>query len=228
MTPPARATSTPEESLRQLSEHLLRSAGRSGLRGNLLEIHHPTAAPFEPALLEPATQGLGLTLSLSRDGADRGPQRVRCASAQLPFQDHAFRMVVLHHLIGDGDEAELAEAVRVLSHNGLLLVLGLNRMGWRYLAQKRPRYSPDRLPGLAPLRVRTRLEQLGMEIHGCAGAGLAGRQRPALMSSGLAGLAMPLADVLLMQARHVDRAAATPLRSRKVRHAVVQSAPMRG
>jgi SAM-dependent methyltransferase len=203
---------------------LLQSADPGGPRGNLLEIHHAAAPPFEPALLDPAPQGFGLMLSLSQDGGNPGRQRVRCASGQLPFQDHAFRVVVLHHVVGDGDEAELAEAVRVLSPRGLLLVLGLNRMGWRYRVQNKI----DRLPGLAPLRVRARLEQLGVEVHGCAGAGLGGRQRPALIRSGLASMAMPVSDVLLLQARPVDRAAATPLRLRKVRHAVVQSAPIRG
>ena len=128
---------------------LLRSTGPGGLRGNLLEIHHPAAPPFEPALLDPAPQGFGLTLSLSQDGVHRQPEHLRCESGQLPFQDHAFRMVVLHHVIGEGDEAELAEAVRVLSHRGLLLVLGLNRMGWRYVAQGRERSGFGRLPGLA-------------------------------------------------------------------------------
>jgi hypothetical protein len=106
----------------------------------------------------------------------------------------------------------------------MLLLLGLNRFGWRYRTQDDIR----RLPGIAPLRVRSRLDQLGMTMQGFAGAGLAGRTRPAFLEGGLAGMATPLADLVLLQARHRDSPEVTPLRFRKTRSTVVQSAPMRG
>jgi len=117
-----------------------------------------------------------------------------------------------------------AEAVRVLARTGVLLLLGLNRMGWRYRVQDDIR----RLPGIAPLRVKSRLEELGMTMQGFAGAGLGGQTRPAFLGGGLAGMATPLADVLLLQARHKDSPEVTPLRFRKSRSTVVQSAPLRG
>lgn len=228
------------EALRQLSEGLLRSAVRTGVRGNLLELHHPGAPLFDPLLLHSATHGFGVSISLRQDdggGSGCGPahgsghgwghdseQRVRCRSAQLPFQEGVFNMVVLHHVIGDGDEPELAEAVRVLARNGVLLLLGLNRMGWRYRAQE----GSPRLPGLAPLKVKLRLDAIDMVMQGFAGAGLAGRQRPAFLNDGLLGLATPFADLVLLQAHRRGSPGVTPLRFRKPRSAVVQSAPIRG
>jgi hypothetical protein len=219
-----RAAASNLQALKRLSEGLLRSAGRTGVHGNLLEIHHPSAPLFDPVFLHTASETHGVSISLSQHEAPGATPRVSCESAQLPFQDRVFSMVVLHHVIGTGDEAELGEAVRVLARTGVLLLLGLNRMGWRYRVQDDIR----QLPGIAPLRVKSRLEQLGMTMQGFAGAGLAGRQRPVFMGSGLAGLAAPLADLVLLQARHRDSPQVTPLRFRKTRSSVVQSAPMRG
>ena len=223
----ARSGQTAESNLqllKQLSEGLLRSAGRTGIRGNLLEIHHPRAPLLDPVFLHSASQFHGVSISLSQHDPAAAGQRVRCESAQLPFQDRAFSMVVLHHVVGRGDEEELAEAVRVLAGHGVLLLLGLNRMGWRYRTQDEIR----RLPGIAPLRIKSRLEDLGMTMQGFAGAGLCGLQRPAFLSSGLTGMAAPLADLVLLQARHRDSPKVTPLGFRKHRSSVVQSAPMRG
>jgi hypothetical protein len=127
-------------------------------------------------------------------------------------------------VVADGTEAELAEACRVTRHDGVLILLGLNRLGWRYRCQDAVR----RLPGLSPLAVKSRLETLGMRMRGFAGAGLVGRSRPEFMSTGLSGLGAPLADVVILQASHAGGPAVTPLRFKKPRAAVVQSAPMRG
>lgn len=212
------------QALKQLSEGLLQNAGRTGVRGNLLEIHHPQAPLFDPVFLHNAYGFHGVSISLSLDGQPLAGQRLCCRPRQLPFQDRTFSMVVLHHVVGNGGEAELAEAVRVLARHGFLLLLGLNRMGWRYRTQDQIR----RLPGIAPLRVKARLENLGMVMQGFAGAGIGGLQRPAFMGHGLAGMAAPLADLLLLQARHRDSPEVTPLRFGKPRSSVVQSAPMGG
>jgi len=212
------------ETLKLLSEGLLRSAGRTGVRGNLLEIHHPCAPLFDPAFLHTASEAFGVSISLTRDARAGMDQRLRCDSASLPFQDKVFRMVVLHHVISDGREAELSEAARVLAKDGVLIMLGLNRMGWRF----RTRNPQHLLPGIAPLRVKSRLEQLEMTMQGFAGAGLAGMKRPAWMNTGLSSLGTPVADLVLLQARHRDSPELTPLRFRKSRSGVVQSAAMRG
>jgi SAM-dependent methyltransferase len=212
------------EVMKSLSEGLLRSAGRTGVRGNLLEIHHPAAPLFEPTLLHTASEAFGVSISLTQSGRADSGQRIVCDSGNLPFQDRVFSMVVLHHVVGEGDEAELAEAVRVLGRNGVLILLGLNRMGLRYRTQDRMR----RLPGIAPFKVRARLEQMEMTMQGFAGAGLGGLRRPAFMAAGLPGLAASIADVVLLQARHRDSPEVTPLRFRKPSSVVVQSAVIRG
>lgn len=219
-----RAAGAGQQVLKQLSEGLLQSVGRTGFRGNVLEIHHPRAPLFDPVFLHVASESRGLSISLSQFDATGAGQRVACSSAQLPFQDHVFNMVVLYHVVGNGDEEELAEAVRVLARNGVLLLLGLNRIGWRYRAQG----AAQALPGLAPLRVKAQLERLGMTMQGFAGAGLCGRPRPAFMGAGISSLATPLADIVLLQARHHDSPEVTPLRFGKPRTSVVQSALMRG
>ena len=141
-----------------------------------------------------------------------------------PGRIHLEKQSQLHHLIGDGSEPELAEACRVTARNGVLILLGLNRSGWRYRTQG----SIRRLPGLAPLAVKDRLEQLGMRMQGFAGAGLLGQRKPRFMNDGLGSLGAPLADVVILQATHRDSMGVTPLRFRKPRAAVVQSAPMQG
>jgi SAM-dependent methyltransferase len=210
--------------LKSLSEGLLRSAGRTGVKGNLLEIHHPSAPLFDAVFLHSASEIYGVAISLNQDDNRGFDQKLHCESDQLPFQDGVFQMVVLHHVIGDGNEPELSECVRVLARDGVLILLGLNRMGWRYRTQDKYR----RLPGMAPLKVKTRLEELRMTMQGFAGAGLCGLNRPVWMQSGLSSIGAPIADLVILQARHADSPEVTPLRFRKHRAGVVQSAPMRG
>ncbi|MBT8046829.1 MAG: hypothetical protein HKN57_04500 [Xanthomonadales bacterium] len=210
--------------LKQLSEGLLQSAGRTGVRGSLLEIHHPDAPCFEPVFLHTSSELFGQFVRLSQGDQNRLNRKVRCESAQLPFQDRVFQVVVLHHVVGDGFEPELEEAVRVLARDGLLILLGLNRMGWRFRAQKRK----GRMPGMAPLRIKGRLEELQMSMHGFAGAGLCGLSRPVWMNSGLASLGAPLADVVLLEARHRNSPEVSSIQFRNSHTGVVQSAAMRG
>jgi SAM-dependent methyltransferase len=224
LTGPSRQTVSNLATLKLLSEGLLRSAGRTALKEDLLEIHHPGAPRFDPGFLHTASELFGLSIRLSQHGHSGPEQRVRCESTQLPFQDGVFQMVVLHHVVSDGREVGLAEAVRVLARDGVLILLGLNRMGWRFRSQDRI----SQLPGLAPLRVKKRLEELQMTMQGFAGAGLAGMKRPALMYSGLSSIGAPVADLVLLQARHMNSPEATALRFRKSRSGVVQSAAMRG
>jgi SAM-dependent methyltransferase len=213
-----------QTTLKTLSEGLLRSAGRTGVGGDLLEIHHPSAPLFDRIFLHTESEICGVSISLNQDDTRGFDQRLHCDSDQLPFQDHVFQMVVLHHVIGNGKEPELAECIRVLARDGVLILLGLNRMGWRYRAQDRYR----RLPGLAPLKVKEQLQALGMTMQGFAGAGLCGMGKPAWMHSGLSSIGAPIADVVILQARHADSPELTPLRFRKNHAGVVQSAAMRG
>ena len=211
-----------QDILKRLSQGLLRSTGRTGMNGNILELHHPSAPQIDRAFLHVESETWNVALSLHSGESAGSP--LSCRSSELPFQDRSFRMIVLHHLVHEGSEPELAEAVRLLAHDGVLLILGLNRLGWRYLGQGRK--GP--LPGMAPLRIRDRLVDLGMKMQGFAGAGLAGRDTPEFMARGLSSLGVPLSDVLLLQAVHQDSPDVRPLRFRKPRAGVVQSAPLQG
>ena len=211
-------TKSRQEDLRALSEGLFRSAGRAGLSGNVLEIHHAAAPLMNPDYLHTASHEFGVLISLNKGNEPGFDQPILCETASLPFQDSVFSMVVLHHVVSDGMESELDEAVRVLARDGVLIILGINRMGWRFRSQGRLR----RLPGISPLKVKSRLDRLDMTMQGFAGAGLLGLRRPVFMSSGLAGLGSPIADVVLLQARHRGGPEMTPL----TRSRVVQSASL--
>lgn len=224
MTPLLNTPGSAQAVLKTLSEGLLTSAGRTGVKGNSLEVHHPRAPRFEPAFLHASSEIYGLSVSLCQDSRSETRQKLRCDSDQLPFQDGVFQAVLLHHVVSDGSELELDEAVRVLARDGVLILLGLNRMGWRF----RVRGSSERLPGLAPLRVKKRLEALGMTMQGFTGAGFCGMNRPIWMNSGIASLGAPLADIVLLQASHRHGPEVTPIQFRNSRTGVVQSAPMRG
>lgn len=206
------------QALKSLSEGLLEGSACLGMRGSLLEIRHESSPLLDPVLLHRGSEDFGVSLSLTPSRDMTSGQKVCCESSQLPFQDNAFCTVLLHHVISDGFEPELAEACRVLRRSGVLIVIGLNRMGWRYRAQDDYR----RLPGLAPLAVRNRLESLGMGMKGFAGAGLGGRKKPALLMDGLGSACLPVADLLILQAGKQAGPVVTPHR-RKSRAAVAQS-----
>jgi SAM-dependent methyltransferase len=202
-------TKSLQEGLRLLSEGLLRSVSKAALSGHVLEIRQAAAPVLNPEFLHSTGYGLGELVSLNKGSEPSPDQPVVCETARLPFQDKVFSMVVLHHVVSDGMESELEEAVRVLARAGVLIILGINRMGWRFRFQGQLR----RLPGIAPLKVKSRLDRLDMAMRGFAGAGIFGRKLPEFMSTGMAGLGIPIADVVLLQARHKSGPEMTPLNS---------------
>ena len=206
--------------MRALSEGLFRSVGRAALSGNVLEIRHAAAPMLNPNFLHSTGYDFGVSVSLNKGSKPYSGQPIVCETAELAFQDSMFSMVLLHHVISDGMESELDEAVRVLARDGVLIILGVNRMGWRFRFQGRLRP----LPGIAPLKVKARLDRLDMTMQGFAGAGFLGLRRPVFLSSGIAGLGAPMADVILFQARHNNGPEMTPSRFRKLGSGVVQSA----
>lgn len=212
-----------QQKLKRLTEGLLRSADRNHIHGKLLELHHPGAPHFDPWFLRSDSRDWGLTISLCGKGENDGDQPVRCSSSSLPFQNGAFSMVVVHHLVSDGREPELSEAVRVLAQDGVLVLLGLNRYGWRYHRQQ-----ARHLPGMRPMRVKRALTDQGMRMNGIAGAGLVNQEKPRFLLHGFSAMLVSFADVLLLQACHEDASQVTPLRLRKPASSVVQSAAVRG
>lgn len=224
MSESSQCTGAGWESLRDLTEGLLNSASKVRLQNHTLHIHHGFAPPIDRALLHSRSESFGVYLGLHQGRELLTGQRVHCNSAALPFQDRVFSRILLHHVLTDGTEPELAEVVRVLADDGLLFILGLNRQGWRYRTQGKFRA----LPGLSPFRIKAQLDRLNMTMQGYAGAGLLNRQRPQFMAYGWSVLGLPVADVIMMQARHQDGPQVTPLHFRKTNPGIVQSASLSG
>lgn len=131
----------------------------------------------------------------------------RANSALLPLQTASLGAVVLVHLVADGEEDILGEACRIVQPDGLVLFLGLNRLGLRHLTDR----SGRGLPAMSPLAVRARLENLEMEVISTLAAGFLGRDRPRHLNRGPARMLIPLADLLLIVARPVSSRIMTPL-----------------
>ena len=133
---------TSADRLARLTAALLRHVGSARTAGQNLVIGHP-------GMSETLLSGNGMSRTLVLGAGDAGvPGRLACRSGDLPFQDQVFDHVVVHHVLRDGEEAEFAEARRVLRPGGHLIVIGLNGWGLRYWMQ-RPRNA--RLPGLRAL-----------------------------------------------------------------------------
>ena len=63
-----------------------------------------------------------LVVRISSDQSSEGVP-VRCRLGALPFEEAAFDLVIVHHLLNDGSEAFFAEALRVLVAGGDLSLI---------------------------------------------------------------------------------------------------------
>lgn len=145
---------------------------------------------------------------------------VRAQAHALPLQTDSHGLVLLSHVLSNGTEPELDEACRVLQPGGVLLVLGLNRFGFRFI---RERTRPE-VPGLRPLMVRERLEQLDMNVRILLAAGFMNRLWPDNMNSGLARTLVPVADLLMIVARKNEPRLVTPVERTQLRTVSASSA----
>jgi len=138
---------------------------------------------------------------------------VRAYSTGLPLQTGSLGLVMLSHIISNGAEAELEEACRVLQPGGVLLVLGLNRIGFSYLRRR----SGIDVPGLTPLVVRERLEKFEMTTRMMLAAGFMNRKWPENMNTGLSRILIPIADLLMIVARKKEPRLASPIKRTQLR-----------
>lgn len=143
-----------------------------------------------------------------------------CASTALPFQDEVFRTVILFQVTRDGSEQELAEACRVLTPGGDLLLLGINRVSWSGMKTRRT----GSVPVMQVTKVRHALEARGMVIDGVLGAGLLGHARPRMDSNHISGVVLSFADHVLLHARHRERPLLTRMRLKEFPAGVVPTA----
>lgn len=199
-------------SLHDFSSALLQRIAVHESKGNVLVLaHRALPAPDCPCLRrDQYTFGLAICIFQGHlQHPIAAPAMLDCSSTALPFQDAAFRTVILYLVTRDGTEPELREACRVLAPGGDLLVLGLNRSSWSGICA----YRRGPVPGMRVAAVRDHLLARDMVIDCKLGAGLLGNPRPLMKWNRLSGVALPFADLVLLRARHLERpAAATRLR----------------
>jgi len=198
-------------SLHRFSSTLLQRVAADERKGNVLVLGHGALpAPECPCLWrDEHTFGLSICIFQGRLQASvHARAALDCTSTALPFQDAAFRTVILYQVTRDGTEHEMDEACRVLGPDGELLVLGLNRNSWNGIW----RHRREPVPGMHVASVRNSLQAHGMVIDRMLGAGLLGWPGPLMVWKRLSGMALPLADLVVIRARHRERPAATRLR----------------
>ncbi len=123
--------------------------------------------------------------------------RLRCRLAALPFEEATFDLVILHHLVSDGSEPCLLEALRVMIEGGDIVFSGLNSSGLRNRIGNRKHL----LPALKLDKVCNHLKSQSFNIQQCLLMGLGGFSRPAPKAT-WHGLGYPFADRVVLHGHH--------------------------
>jgi len=149
---------------------------------------------------------------------------VKCRIAALPFEEAAFDLVILHHLLSDGSEPFLTETLRVLVAGGDLVISGLNSSGMRNRIGNRK----HQVPALKLNRICNFLKSHSFKVENCLQMGLAGLSRPAPRAT-WHGLGLPFADRVVLHGHHQSNIKnASILRFKQSRSARVTSAALDG
>ncbi len=147
-----------------------------------------------------------------------------CRISALPFEEAAFDIVILHHLVTDGSEDHLAEALRVLAAGGDIVISGLNSSGLRNRIVNRK----QQVPALKLDRICKLLKSRSFNIENCLLMGLGGFSRP-LAKATWHGLGLPFADRVVLHGHHQSNIQnARVLRFRQVKSARGTSAALDG
>jgi SAM-dependent methyltransferase len=142
----------------------------------------------------------------------------------LPFEDAAFDLVILHHLVADGSETCLAEALRVLSAGGDIVISGLNSSALRNRLINRKRQEP----ALKLDRVCKLLKSRSFNIEHCLLMG-PGKFSWSVAKPAWYGLGMPFADRVAVHGHHQSHIKnARILRFRQLKSAGQASAVLDG
>jgi len=150
--------------------------------------------------------------------------RIKCRLTALPFEEAAFDLVILHHVLGDGNEALMNETLRVLAAGGDLVISGLNSSGLRNRIGNRQ----HRLPALKLNRVCNFLKSHSFKVDHCLLMGLAGLSRPG-PSATWYGFGLPFADRVVVHGHHQSNISnVSILRFKQMRSARVASAALDG
>jgi hypothetical protein len=177
---------------------LLQQAGLEGMQGNVLLVKHPALDWPQSRLLERGKTSFDRAIHLDLGTAIERFSGLSCRTSELPFMEASFRRVVLWHVIATGEEAELAEALRVLATGGELLVLGIQQRA-RSLSVAGPE---DAIPRLQRMPLMRCLREAGMEIVSVTGSGLPIARNWPIRRPGPAGVLLPFASLVLVRARH--------------------------
>ena len=144
--------------------------------------------------MEPANSALLIRLNA---GAPSPDAMLQCRVSALPFEEAAFDLVILHHLVADGSEPYLAEALRVLGAGGDIVISGLNSSGLRNRIVNRK----QKIPALKLNRICNFLKSQSFNIEQCLLMGLGGFSRPAPKAT-WHGLGLPFADRVVLHGHH--------------------------
>jgi SAM-dependent methyltransferase len=135
-----------------------------------------------------------IRLSTDDSCSDAG---LRCRIKALPFEEAAFDLVILHHLVADGSEAYLSEALRVLAAGGDIVISGLNSSGLHNRIINR-KY---RVPALKLDRICRLLKSRSFNVEQCLLMGFGGFSRPAATAI-WHGIGLPFADRVVLHGHH--------------------------
>lgn len=184
----------------------------------ILVLKHAGTRDLPLALARPAQV---VRLSTQNSTADA---MVRCRIAALPFEESAFDLVILHHLICHGGETFLSEILRVMAAGGDLVISGLNSSGLRNRIGNRH----HQLPALQVSRLCNFLKSHSFLIENCLLMGLAGLSWPAPKAT-WHGFGLPFADRVVLHVHHQPNFKNTSiLRFKKIRSARVAPAALDG
>jgi len=157
----------------------------------ILVLKHASASDLP---LEPVNSAQIIRLNTDEYSAHA---MLRCRLAALPFEAATFDLVILHHLVSDGSEPCLAEALRVMIEGGDIVFSGLNSSGLRNRLGNRKHL----LPALKLDKVCNYLKSQSFEVRQCLLMGLGGFSRPAPRAT-WHGLGYPFADRVVLHGHH--------------------------
>ena len=165
----------------------------------------------------------GQIIRLSSDEPCAG-SLLRCRISALPFEEATFDLVVLHHLVADGSETYMTEALRVLAAGGDIVVSGLNSSGLRNRIVNRK----QQVPALKLDRICRFLKSQSFNVEKCLLMGLGGFSRPAPKAT-WHGLGLPFADRVVLHGHHQSHIEnGHVLRFRQIKNAGGTSAALDG
>ena len=184
----------------------------------ILVLKHASASDLPLEIVGPAQ-----LVRLSTDELAVGAL-LKCRLTSLPFEEAAFDLVILHHMLSDGDEAFMTETLRVLSAGGDLVISGLNSSGMKNRFGNRQ----HRFPALKLNRIGHFLKSHSFKVENCLLAGLAGMSWPA-PSATRYGIGLPFADRVVVHGHHQSNISnVSILRFKNMRAARVPSAALDG